>query len=89
MGDSLADKMAWAFGAFLVLLVFPLLFKMIMRLRRARRQLAVIHAERLQLARICAHCGYDLRAAQKPGASGICPECGSYPGSTSPQRKSN
>ena len=59
-------------GAFVVLMVA----RSVGKLRKARMQMKAIHAERLRLARICPECGYDVRAASKPDASGRCPECG-------------
>lgn len=63
--------------AVLVLAVFSIsIMRSGGKFRTLRRQAAEIYAERLRLARICPHCGYDVRAALKKESSGVCPECG-------------
>lgn len=46
------------------------------RFRQLRREAQALKNERLILARICPNCGYDVRSAHRPGATGNCPECG-------------
>lgn len=75
-GLDLLRKLAWAFCIPGAVFFVVMLIKVVFELRKARRRLEAIHAERLKLARICVKCGYDVRAARKEGASGVCPECG-------------
>ncbi len=71
MSNNAGLQFAAIIGIACLVILSPFLLKLVLNVRRARRDIRQSRERLLRDAYFCVHCGHDVRVN-----SGRCPECG-------------